>query len=705
MTFLQSGLLATLAPLVLLPLVIHLLNRRTPVKIMFPDIERIRRSLAGRSNVAKWRHLLMMLLRTLAIALLLLAFLRPVLPRLGSEQSAASKGGGRKVLLIADRSLSMEHRAGTQVAASKRLLIEAGKILATLKPADKVNALTVSLQPEALLPEFTSSHDQVQIGLSALPPSQERADFAKALALAGTMLGEQARGAEVYILSDFQRSSWADVIFESMPEGVRIFFVDTSAGDRDRPNTAILRATTTASVVTAKDLVRLEITAANYSPTAVTLPLEAVVDGRLATPGEIKIAPWSIAHTSLELTAPMPGVHGVEVRSPDDALPADNHRWVKLEVREQEEILVLSDGDDVESGARFVLAALDPYDGKGGPFKVRSVKTGDVTPQQIGSVSRIVLTGVSRLSTETLQRLDSFVQNGGGLLWFLNGSSDGDHLERFNKLAGGSFVPFQLSGRLSTENFGGAPQKVARGNFTSRFLRLFRGGARQSLALLEFYALQRALPTGHGSVLLSFSDGMPALGSAEAGLGTALFCNFAPSELASNLARQRLFPAWMQDLVKALKPENIPDVSAETGGMVSAELWLNELEKSPIRAPDQSAVVVRTAVNGERVTANFSAPVAGLYTQGSPGALQWAGAVNVPEEEADLRGIDPAEVRRRSETGAGKSGEFIGGAQDYDELTTGRPVFHWFLLMAALLFTLEMLLFRPFLRAAGHPST
>ena len=181
MTFLQSGLLATLAPLVLLPLVIHLLNRRTPVKIMFPDIERIRRSLAGRSNVAKWRHLLMMLLRTLAIALLLLAFLRPVLPRLGSEQSAASKGGGRKVLLIADRSLSMEHRAGTQVAASKRLLIEAGKILATLKPADKVNAITVSLQPEALLPEFTSSHDQVQIGLSALPPSQERADFAKAL--------------------------------------------------------------------------------------------------------------------------------------------------------------------------------------------------------------------------------------------------------------------------------------------------------------------------------------------------------------------------------------------------------------------------------------------------------------------------------------------------------------------------------------------
>jgi hypothetical protein len=582
------------------------------------------------------------------------------------------------------------------VAASKRALIEVGKILATLSPGDRVNAITASLQPAALLPEFTTSHEQVMSGLSALPVSQERADFAKALALASSMLGTESRGAEVYILSDFQRSNWADVVFEAMPEGVRLFFVD-SAGEQERANTAIVKATTSSGVVSSDDVVKLDVAVANYSPTEVTLPLEAVVDGHLATPGEVKIPAWSVGQTTLEVPALGLGVHGIEVRLPDDALPADNHRWVKMEVREQEEVLLLSDGDAVESGAKFVEAALDPFDGKGGPFTVRAVASGDVTPQQIGAASRIVLTGVNRLSTETLQRLQSFLQAGGGLVWFLNGSADAEHLERLDKLAGGSFVPFILGGKLSTENFGGAPQKVAKGDFTSRFLRLFRGGGRQSLGLLEFYAMQRALPTGNGSVLLSYSDGMAALGSADSGLGTAVFCNFAPSELASNLARQRLFPAWMQDLVKALKPDTTPDPSVEAGGVVAAELWLTELAEFP--------VVVRTAVSGERVTATFMAPMAGLYTQGRPGALSWAGAVNTSEEEADLRRIDPMEVQRRSETGAGQPGAFVSGARDYDELTKGRPVFHWFLLAAALIFMVEMLLFRPFLKAAGHPST
>ena len=77
--------------------------------------------------------------------------------------------------------------------------------------------------------------------------------------------------------------------------------------------------------------------------------------------------------------------------------------------------------------------------------------------------------------------------------------------------------------------------------------------------------------------------------------------------------------------------------------------------------------------------------------------------MNVPEEEADLRGIDPDEIRRRSVTGAGRAGEFVSNAADYTEITTGRPVFHWYLLAAAALIAVEMLLFRPFLRASGHP--
>lgn len=705
MTFLQSSLLAGLAPLIALPIIIHFLNKKLPLQILFPNIDRILKSLAGRSRLVKWRHLILLLIRTAIVAMLLLAFLWPVLPRFGSDTAAKTDTGHRRVLLIADRSMSMEHKGGTQTSAAKRLLIESSKIIATLEAGDSVNVIVAARQAEALLPEFTTSHDQVQTSLAALTPSMQRADMTKALGLASTLLGENAAGAEIYILSDFQRAGWADVTFESLPKGVRIFFVDAASGERERPNTAILRVSPSASVVSAKEPVKLEITMGNFTPDAVTLPLEAIVDGRLATPGEIKLAPWSTGRTTMELAVPTEGLHGIEVRSPDDALPADNHRWVRLDVREREEVLVLSDDTSEDSGARFVLAALDPWDGKSGPFTVKNLKSTEVTPQQLGSASRVVLTGVGSLKNELIQRLATFMEQGGGVLWFLDGTKDAENLEAFNQAAGGAFAPFQLAGRLTSENFGGAPQKVAKGNFDSRFLRLFRGAGRQSLGLLEFYAMQRALPTANGSILLSFADGMPALGSAETGLGTAIFCNFAPAELSSNLARQRLFPAWMQDMVKALKSDAAPEASEETGGAITAELWMRDLETSPIVAPDNSAIVPRTAMDNERVTATFPVPLPGMYAQGKPGHLLWTAAVNVPAEEADLRGIDPAEIQRRSEVGSGREGDFVSSAEDYSEIKSGRPVYHWFVLAAAALIAFEMLLFRPFLRAAGHPQS
>src|SRR5687767_11963863 len=114
MSFLNPGLFAWLAPLLALPLLIHLFNRRFPHSIPFPDIERLKKSLAERSKLARWRHVIMTVLRTLIIALALMAFLQPVLPKFGSQNNGATKEGGRRVLLVLDRSLSMEqHEGGT----------------------------------------------------------------------------------------------------------------------------------------------------------------------------------------------------------------------------------------------------------------------------------------------------------------------------------------------------------------------------------------------------------------------------------------------------------------------------------------------------------------------------------------------------------------------------------------------------------------
>ncbi|MEM9237891.1 MAG: BatA domain-containing protein, partial [Verrucomicrobiota bacterium] len=103
MTFLQPGFLIPFAAAIAIPALIHWLSRRFPKKFLFSSVDELKRTMIGRSRLLKWRHLLLILLRTLAIAALLTAFLRPVT---GIDADESEKKG-RRVILIVDHSLSM----------------------------------------------------------------------------------------------------------------------------------------------------------------------------------------------------------------------------------------------------------------------------------------------------------------------------------------------------------------------------------------------------------------------------------------------------------------------------------------------------------------------------------------------------------------------------------------------------------------------
>ncbi len=277
------------------------------------------------------------------------------------------------------------------------------------------------------------------------------------------------------------------------------------------------------------------------------------------------------------------------------------------------------------------------------------------------------------------------------------------NLLALDSAAGRPIVPFQLAGKLTTENFGGEPQKIAKGNFNSRFLRLFRGENRQALRLLDFYAVQRALPTGEGEIALTFADGTPALGISEIGIGTAVFVNFTPAELSSNLARQRLFPAWMQEITKNLTPQSTPDATRDVGATLITTVWRRDFKNHEFTGPDGTAIIAKAVGDGEQVTASFAANRPGIYQLEQSNAPIWNEAVNAnADEESDLRSIDSAELTSRAESVPDGEGHFVKGADDYREVTEGKPVLHCFLIALAVFLLIEMLLFRPFQKAAGH---
>ena len=258
-SFASAGLFGVLAAALALPLVIHLLNKSFPRFLRFPSIELIKRTMARRSRLYRWRHLILLLLRTAFLALLLLAFLRPVLKRFGADTAAR---GGRRVLIVLDHSLSMEHR-GDGPTSRERAAHEGLKLIDSLGAEDAVNILLMDTSPTTCFVDFSRDHAEAKRFLGRLKPGLGRGDVNLANTWAGRLT---AKGGgprpEIYYISDFQRKNWANASFTALPAGARLLFVDVGPAHRD--NWAILDARVSQSHVLAGDTVLLEVTVGNF---------------------------------------------------------------------------------------------------------------------------------------------------------------------------------------------------------------------------------------------------------------------------------------------------------------------------------------------------------------------------------------------------------------------------------------------------------
>lgn len=684
MSFLNLGLLAGLLPLLLLPLVIHLLNRRFPQRFAFSSVEHLKKTAAERSRIYRWRHRILTSVRTLLLLLLLLAFLKPILDRFENRAEAQLH---RQVLLVIDHSLSMEYQqAGT--TSARRAAIEAEKILGTLGPDDEVNLIAVAHTPRLCFTDFSHNLADARHFLQALSPGVSRADFTQANVVAGRLLASAKGRAEVYYLSDFQRKNWAQVDFQPIGNRARLYFVDVAAPSAT--NRAILAAELNQSQVLAGDTVPLEITVGNFSDQAFNDTVTVRVDQRIELQQAVVAEPWSSARVTVSVPATSPGQHLCEILLPADNLPLDNHWVLTLPVLEKEEVVTLSaDPDPQKDPVRFLHAALNPYANQTGSLLPRHVASGELTPDRLAAAQKLFVTRCGPLDDANAAVVAKFIHRGSSVVWFLDSESDADNLARLEKALAPTRLPLQLGPLRKTENVGTGAQQIATGDFKARLLRLFRGPLRQDLGLLEFYDFHAASATGAGKVLLRFGDETPAMGVVEHGLGTLVLMNFSVSEFSSNLARQRIFPAWIQDLVKQLNIAEAPPLAFSAGQLVEGEVWRDDLRRQPLRSPSGKVVDVHQEPLGERSSLSFVGDELGFYTL-TNGSLKAAFAVNPDPDEADLRPVDKAHLP--TEIGQTRAADFVEGQKDYDQIARGQPVLHWFVFAAFAVVLIELLL-------------
>ena len=186
--------------------------------------------------------------------------------------------------------------------------------------------------------------------------SEERADPAAAVSLAVEQLAKtNARVRRLYVFSDFQRTNWADVKFETVPANTKILFVNTDPGQRENVGITALRLHPSVPRVGETVMVAGEVF--NSSGAFRTVPVTLSLSNGPRYSQTVSLGPYSSATVSFPLLFDTPQQVECTASIPPDNLAADNTRRAVIDWQRMAVVVMITDENpEIARGAGFFLS-------------------------------------------------------------------------------------------------------------------------------------------------------------------------------------------------------------------------------------------------------------------------------------------------------------------------------------------------------------
>jgi len=641
------------AALAALPVAAHLLSRRTRRRVVFPTIRLLADSAASTSSLYRLRRWIVLILRCLVVILIAWAFSRPVWRESGIDTGDDDQGAA--IVLLIDLSASMgQSDSGVSLTGSARAL--ADRVLQDLNEGeDKAAIVLASARAASPLPELTYNLKAVGEELDRLLPTAERADFPAAIAEAGKLLAGHRGQRRLVIVSDMQRSNWSDVTLKGkagkvLGEGVVLTILPVGPADSDNISLSAPRAMPLMPIV--DQPVQLAVHVNNYSSAERTVHVNATVDGRSVGSREVTLKAWGGAEAAFEAVLPSIGAHRVAFSVGADSLGADNTAYLTVGAVRRVGVVVVGDDNPEQSGtcSYFLIRALSPRGDDGDRLEVRHLSGAAVTYARIASAEAVFVGYVGRLSTEALQALYMYANQGGGVAIYCGDGPVADNLMGLRGVAKRvEILPWQVGPRrdLAAD---GEFLRIAKGDWTVPALAEFDVRSRAALEQVRFGRVWAAGPLKTGAVgLLEYNDETPAMSAMAVGAGKILVCNFSPSLQCSDLGKYGGFVALTHGLFHTLRPTQRQHGQAIAGKTFTVPADLTDgtdQAKVTVLGPDEHPCQADVSATGKRALVHLAHPsLPGFYSIRQSGREIACAAVNGDPRESDLRRADPIVLR------------------------------------------------------------
>ena len=495
----------------IVPIIIHILNRRRFKRIEWAPMRHLRLTIRRNRRRIEIEQLILLLVRVALPVLLFLFLARPVMNPTGLEKWFIGTGRTSQVILL-DDSLSMGYAANGPPAFHRAREV-AGAVLNAAQPQDRCTLVAAS-SPRTPIFHEAEGADREALARDALTVPLADAHVAWPTVLAG--FDEVVQSCTyptrtVTIITDLRKSGWdagvAPVARRWEQAGVRVRVVDVGADEVT--NVALEGFAPLDRTVLAGAETHWEAQVRNDSPRVLNRAKAILrVDDRPTEVTLPEIPPRQVVRVPITVRFPSPGMHDVSLQLPEDELSGDNQRWAAVPVKDTL-LIRLVDGepspDPFGSEVDYLAAPLSIGVGDAEAWRVEVVQEENFLGPRLEPADVIVLANVASPTFEQAEKLAELVRRGTGLIVFTGSKLDtGQYNDRLFK-GSEPLLPAPLRGQID-EAIRGLVIDPARPSPIEKLMDL-KTSALERVSVRQFMAVdETAASPGSVRVLARWND-------------------------------------------------------------------------------------------------------------------------------------------------------------------------------------------------------
>ena len=638
----------------MIPLVIHLLNRRQQKRLRFPAVRFVlisQRRVARTYNLRNW---LLLAVRTLAIIFLVLLMAHPLWE---TGVGLSARGAPLSTAIIVDNSLSMQVR--DDGAPFKEAKQAAALILEALEDSDQ--AALIATNPAGRgEPRFKDPREAALKDLEPLAVTAGSADLTGALRTGYGLLRHAGGQKAIWVVTDLGLPGWDRLSLPAVGEydpTVPVKIVTVGSSETSPSATIKSLEPRTSHVAPGLDL-GIAAKLVNFTATAIPdVAARLTLDDKVRDEKQLTLPADSELTVDFRFKLDRPGSHTGYVSLHGDGFAGNRRHHFTLHTRDRLNILLV-DGDPqralVASETFFLSRALNPTGDVASSVLLPQV----ILPGAVGQVNPegyqvMVLANVATLPPALVARLAAFVERGGGLLLSL-----GDRViaEDYNRTLWRNASPL-LPGPLGATAAGAPGPERHRGRGGSHSIPPWSPSVTSACwtryGRPGYRPIFEVTPTG-GRTLMRLSNGAPLLVEKKLGKGSILLLTSTADSAWNNLPLKTGYVPLVQSLVTHIAGGDTGsmDVGITAG---TAKRWSAAAAHAGkrVRVVDPNLTereVTLAPVNGKASGTFDGNHFAGVYRVVSAGGdlkLPALYAVNPPPEESRLERMTADELQRK----------------------------------------------------------